>query len=169
MTELEILKQLKQKFSKIDLNEADTRFQIIDTILVDVLKWPKNTITTEKYIDGNRADYVLKDKNDRPLIIIESKKNGVYFDLPLTANSKETFQKINIEKLLTDAPTKEAILQVKEYAEDLQCNFAAICNGKVWIIFRIHSKLKPWKKLSAYVIKDLDYFEKNLITAINLL
>ncbi|TDX11346.1 AAA family ATPase [Flavobacterium sp. S87F.05.LMB.W.Kidney.N] len=169
MTELEILNQLQQKFQEADLNEADTRFQIIDTLLVDILKWPKETITTEKYINGNRADYVLKDKNDRPLIIIESKKNEVYFELPLSANSKESFQKITIEKLLTDVAIKDAILQVKEYAEDLLCNFAAICNGKVWIIFRIHSKLKPWKKLPAYVIKDLNYFEKNFTTAINLI
>ncbi len=169
MTELEILNQLKQKFGNANLNEADTRFQIIDTILVDILKWPKETITTEKYIDGNRADYILKDKNDRPLIIIESKKNEIYFELPLTVNNKELFQKINIEKLLTDDATKDAILQVKEYAEDLLCNFAAICNGKVWIVFRIHSNQKPWKKLPAFVIKNLDYFEKNLTAATNLL
>jgi hypothetical protein len=169
MTEIEIIHRLKQKFGNHNLNEADTRFQIIDTILVDILKWPKETITTEKYIDGNRADYILKDKNDRPLIIIESKKNEDYFELPLTANSKELFQKINIEKLLSEERIKNAILQVKEYAEDLLCNFAAVCNGKVWIIFRINSKLKPWKKLPAYVIKDLDYFEKNYTSAINLL
>ncbi|OYU84048.1 MAG: AAA family ATPase [Flavobacterium sp. BFFFF2] len=169
MTELEILNQLNQKYRTANLNEADTRFQIIDTILVEILKWPKNTITNEKYIEGNRADYVLKDKNDRPLIIIESKKNGVYFELPLTVNSKEPFEKISIEKLLTDDAIKEAILQVKEYAEDLLCNYAAICNGKVWIIFRIHSNQKPWKKLPAYVIKDIDYFEKNLTAATNLL
>lgn len=160
---------MKQKFGNSNLNEADTRFQIIDSLLTDILKWPKDTITTEKYIDGNRADYVLRGKNDRPLLIIESKRNGVYFELPKTANRKELFEKINIEKLLSDSATKEAILQVKEYAEDLQCNFACICNGKVWIIFRIYSKLKPWKKLPAYIIKDLDYFEKNFTSATNLL
>ncbi|CAM3907814.1 type I restriction enzyme HsdR N-terminal domain-containing protein [Aquirufa aurantiipilula] len=169
MTELEILKQLKQKFGEINLNEADTRFKIIDTIIVDILKWPKDTILTEKYIDGNRADYVLKDRNDRPLIIIESKKNSEYFELPKTFNSKEPFQKIILEKLLTDDVIKNAISQVKEYAEDLFCNFAAICNGEVWIIFRIHSHHKPWKKLPAYVIKNLNYFEKNLTEATNLL
>jgi archaellum biogenesis ATPase FlaH len=30
-------------------------------------------------------------------------------------------------------------------------------------------KAKPWKKLPAYVIKDLDFFAKNLTTAVNLL
>lgn len=169
MTELEIIKQLKQEVLQAKLNEADTRFRIIDTILVDILKWPRETIMSEKFINGNRADYVLKDKNDRPLIVVESKNSEVYFELPLSVNNKDTFQKISIEKLLSDNTIKEAVLQVKEYAEDLLCNFAAICNGRVWIIFRIHSNLKPWKKLTAYVIKDLDYFEKNLTAAINLL
>ncbi|MFP5080493.1 hypothetical protein [Pedobacter sp. JCM 36344] len=169
MTEIDILTKLNEDIKNVSLNEADTRFQIIDTLLVDILKWPKTTITTEKYINGNRADYVLKDKNERPLLIIESKKNGVYFELPKSANNKELHQKIIIEKLLTDVNIKDAILQVKEYAEDLLCNYAAICNGKVWIIFRIHSNLKPWKKLPAYIIKDLTYFEKNYTTALNLL
>jgi predicted type IV restriction endonuclease len=145
MSEIEIVNQLKGKFYGSKLNEADTRFQIIDTILTEVLKWPRETISNEKYINGNRADYVLKDKNDRPILIIESKKNEVYFELPVTANKHELFQKLSIEKLLTDDKIKEAIIQVKEYAEDLLCNFAAICNGDVWIIFRVTSKLNLGK------------------------
>ena len=169
MTEIEILEQLKKKSEETDLNEADTRFQIIDTILVEILKWPKNTILNEKYIEGNRADYVLKGKNDRPLLIIESKRNEVYFELPKSINEKNSFQKIAVEKLITDDNIKDAIIQVKEYAEDLLCNFAAICNGKIWIIFRISSNLKPWKKLPAYVIKNIDFFLKDLTLATNVL
>lgn len=169
MKEIEILTQLKEKFDNANLNEADTRFQIIDTLLVDILKWPKETITNEKYIDGNRADYVLKSKNNRPLLIIESKKNENYFELPINPNDGKLFQKIAIEKLITDDNIKSAIIQVKEYAEDLLCNFAAICNGKIWIIFKISSKHKPWKKLPAYVIKNIDYFIQDLTVATNLL
>lgn len=169
MTEIETIQQLKKNFDKKNLNEADTRFQIIDTILVDVLKWPKDTIENEKYIEGNRADYILKGKNEKPILIIESKKNEVYFELPSSFNNQDLFQKISVEKLITNENIKNAVLQVKEYAEDLLCNFAAICNGRVWIIFKVSSKLKPWKKLPAIVIKDIDYFEKNLTSAINLL
>lgn len=168
MTELEILKKLEADFKSVDLNEADTRFQIIDTILIDILKWPRETITNEKYINGNRADYVLK-KSDRPILIIESKRNEDYFEVPQNANFKNGYQKISIEKLITDDRIKSAVMQVKEYAEDLLCQFAAICNGKVWIIFRISSNLKPWKKLPAYVIKNISFFIDNLTTAQNLL
>lgn len=169
MNEIEVLKKLKQKFAKTDLNEADTRFQIIDTILVDILKWPKDIIQNEKYINGNRADYVLKGKNERPLLIIESKKNGTYFDLPKNANGNKPFQKITVEKLLTDENIKNAIIQVKEYAEDLLCNYAAICNGEVWIIFRVISTLKPWKKLQCLIIKNIDSFINELTFITNIL
>lgn len=169
MNEIEILQKLKNDFQARNLNESDTRFQIIDAILVDVLKWPKETITTEKYINGNRADYVLKNKNDKPLLILESKKNEVYFELPNTLNQGKNFEKIQIEKLITNEEIKKAVYQVKEYAEDLFCNFAIACNGKCWIIFRISSNIKPWKKLFAYVIKDIDYFISDYTTAINLL
>lgn len=168
MTEIESLKKLQEDFKNINLNEADTRFQIIDEILTKILKWPKETISNEKYILGNRADYVLK-KGDRPILIVESKKNQKYFTLPENANFKKDFQKISIEKLITDDNIKEAILQVKEYAEDLLCQFAAICNGKTWIIFKISSTIKPWKKLPAYVIKDISYFINNLTIAQNLI
>lgn len=169
MTELEILEDLKDKYNEASLNEAETRFKIIDTILNDVLKWPKDPISVELYIDGNRADYVLKGKNNKSLLILESKKNGIYFELPKTQNSKKAFQKIPIEKLITNQEIKKAIFQVKEYAEDLQAPFASICNGKVWIIFKIPPTRKPWKKLPAFVIPNIDYFISEYTHAVNLL
>jgi len=158
MSEIEQIKEIKQKYNSINLNESDTRFKIIDDIVVNILKWPKETISTEKYVNGNRADYVLKDLNNNPVLILESKKNEIYFNLPSSFNSDKLIEKIQMEKLLTDDNIKSAVSQVREYCEDLMCNYACVCNGKVWIFFRINSNLKPWKKLFAYVIKDIDAF-----------
>lgn len=169
MSEIETLKKLQKNFGTSDLNEADTRFQIIDTILVDVLMWPKEIIQNEKYINGNRADYVLKGENNRPLLVLESKRNEEYFELPQNANVDKSYQKLPIEKLLTDENIKSAVNQVREYAEDLLCNFAAICNGKVWIIFRVTSNIKPWKKLPCLVIKDIDSFISELTFITNVI
>lgn len=169
MTEIDIVKELKLKYNDLSLNEAETRFKIIDPIIKRVLKWPDDPIAVEFYINGNRADYILKGKNDRPLLVIESKRNEHYFELPSDINSSNTHQKILVEKLLTDDNIKEAIFQVKEYSEDLLAPFACISNGKSWIIFKVHSPLKPWKKLTAYVIRDLDFFIDNYTTAVNLL
>lgn len=170
MDELELIKSLHKRYSKADLNEAETRFKIIDEILEKVLKWPKSENSVEFVINGNRADYLLKNKSGRPILIIESKRLGKYFDLPKNVNQDKNFQKITLDKLLSDPNIKDAVFQVKEYCEDLLCNYGAVCNGKVWIIFKVNStNQNPWKKLPAFVIKDLGFFSSDYTAAINLL
>ena len=171
MNEIDLAKKLKSDYSDVTLlNEAETRFKIIDDILEKYLKWPKQNTAVEFFVEGNRADYILKNKANKPILIIESKKQGVYFELPNTVNFTKSFQKISIEKLITDDNIKEAINQVKEYCEDLLCQYGAITNGLVWIIFKITpTNQKPWKKLPAFVIKNLDFFINDYTTAINLL
>jgi hypothetical protein len=167
--EIQLAIEVRDKYKNANLNESDTRFKIIDTILVDILKWTRDIIDTEKYIDGNRADYVLKGKNNKPLLIVESKKNDIYFELPITINSKGSHQKITVEKLLTDRAIKEAIFQVKEYAEDLSCKYACISNGICWIFFKVISPTKPWKKLQAFVVNNINFFVDDFTQANNLL
>jgi hypothetical protein len=168
MEEIELVRQIKSVFVGKKINEAETRFKIIDEILEKYLKWPKSKSSVEFFVKGNRADYVLYGKNGKPALIIESKKTGNYFNLPENLNFKNNFQKITLEKLLTDKFIKEAIYQVREYCEDLICNYGCICNGNVWIFFKINSNgQKPWKNLPAYVIKSLDYFVDDYTEAIN--
>ncbi len=171
MDELELIKTLKADYNDITkLNEAEIRFKIVDDILEKYLKWPKIDTSVEVIVEDNRADYILKNKANKPVLIIETKRAGVYFDLPKTFNNSESFQKITIDKLLTDENIKKAVNQVKEYCEDTLCQFGAITNGIVWVIFKTTaSNQKPWKKLPAIVIKSFDFFEKEYTKAINLL
>ena len=170
MDEIELIKGLIRDYPENKLNEAETRFKIIDEILEKYLKWPKASIYVEKYIEGNRADYILKNKSGKPILIIESKKQDIYFELPKNTNGDKDFQKIQLDKLISNDNIKEAVFQVKEYCEDLLCNYAAICNGHVWIIFKVNSSnSKPWKKLPAIVIKNLNFFKDDYTSAINLL
>jgi hypothetical protein len=53
------LKQLAAEKAR-DENEADTRHQIIDLVLHDVLAWPRNRVSVEEYIAPGYADYVLR-------------------------------------------------------------------------------------------------------------
>jgi hypothetical protein len=171
MDEIDLIRKLKSSYKDSDsFNEAETRFKVIDEILEKVLKWPKLATSVELKVEGNRADYVLKNKANRPILVIESKKTGVYFEIPSSINITKNFQKITIDKLLTDENIRNAIIQVKEYCEDLLCQYGAITNGIVWIIFKITpTNQKPWKKLPAFVIKNLQFFEEDYTTAINLL
>lgn len=170
MTEIQLAENIKQTYHGLTLNEAEVRFKIIDELLEKYFKWPKDQSSVELFVNGNRADYVLYGSGGKPIIVIETKKKDVYFNLPNQINIKNTYQKLPLEKLLSSDSIKAAVLQVKEYCEDLLCNYAAICNGKTWIIFRVNSSnQKPWKKLPAYVIRDFDFFIKNYTDAINLL
>lgn len=170
MGEIDLIDDIKKRYDFSKINEASTRFHILDEILEKVLKWPKSEISVEDYIDGNYTDYILKGKNQKPLLIIESKRSGQYFELPANLNFKKAFQKISVDKLLTNENIRSAINQVKEYCEDLLCNYAAITNGQVWIIFKVTpTNQKPWKKLPAFVIKSIDFFKIDYTTAVNLL
>ena len=171
MNEIDLIRKIKEDYPDTSkFNEAETRFKILDEILEKYLKWPKNATSVEFFINGNRADYILKNKSNKPILIIESKKEGIYFELPSSINSSKNFQKITIEKLISDERIKEAINQVKEYCEDLVCQYGAITNGIVWIIFKTTpTNQKPWKKLPAFVIRSLDFFDEDYTTAINLL
>ena len=74
MTEIEVVENIIKKYTLDNLNEAETRFKIIDEILEKYLKWPKDSTAVEKNINGNRADYILYDKGLKPILVIESKK-----------------------------------------------------------------------------------------------
>ncbi|WP_348800415.1 P-loop NTPase fold protein [Flavobacterium adhaerens] len=170
MTEIDLIADIKKKYDFSNLNEASTRFYIIDELLEKLLKWPKSRISVEQHVDGNYTDYILLNPQNKPLLVIESKKTGKYFELPANLNANKKYQKISIDKLLSDENIKSAILQVKEYCEDLVCNYGAITNGDVWIIFKVTpTNQKPWKKLPAFVIKNLDFFVNDYTTAINIL
>lgn len=170
MTEMKIIQNIIKTYKGKNLNEADTRFKIVDEILEKILNWPKEPTCCEVFINGSRADYVLYNKSKTPLLIIETKKASKYFELPRNLNSSNNYQKISVEKLLTDRNIKDAILQVKEYCEDLGCNYAGITNGFTWIFFQVSMVNNiSWKKLPAFVINNLDFFEKEYIQAYNFL
>jgi predicted type IV restriction endonuclease len=55
----------------LDLNEADTRFHIIDRILRDVLGWPTNSFKMEPSTISGYSDYHLLRPNGKPILIVE--------------------------------------------------------------------------------------------------
>jgi len=165
-SKMESAKSLAHKYKGRDLNEADTRHQIINTIIHDILSWPKESICCESYIDPGFADYVLVN-NNKTHLIIEAKKQGVYFNLPNSFNLKTNFGYIKLNQLLTDASINKAILQVKNYCISEGITYACISNGNEWIFFKTFEHNKKWKTLNAFVIKNLHYFSNNYSHAVN--
>lgn len=62
-------------------NEATTRLHLIDTLLFECLAWDKRTdADSEERFAGKYTDYTLK--CPRRALIVEAKKEGMYFDIP---------------------------------------------------------------------------------------
>ncbi|REK17945.1 MAG: hypothetical protein DWQ37_05335 [Planctomycetota bacterium] len=151
------------------LNEADTRHRVIDCVLHDVLAWPRASTPCESYIDPGFADYVLLGRREGQILFIEAKRAGKYFTLPAKrgrSKKNEThFRYEAVKTLLTDPTINEAVSQVREYCLNSGCEYAAITNGSQWIFFRVFVKNQDWRKLSAYVIEDLRYFDVSFAEA----
>lgn len=164
---LEIFKLQLDNFESKNLNEADTRHQIIDLIIHDLLSWPRNRVSLEEHIHSGYADYILKKPNGEPLLFIEAKKEGVFFELPIPYKQDETSCFIQVSKLTTNSNIKSAMNQVRGYCFDSGCEYACITNGHSWIFFKTFEKGKKWETLQAFVVRNLSFFEKDYTKAIN--
>jgi predicted type IV restriction endonuclease len=151
-----------------DLNEANTRHQIIDPLLHEVFGWPRSRVSCEEYIAPGFADYVLSRADGTPLLLIESKKEGHFFTLPKAITGASLAAYAPIKTLLTDPQIQAAIQQVRTYCTDVGCEVAAITNGHEWIVFRTFRKGEDWRKLKAFVISSLNYFSDRFTEAHNI-
>lgn len=165
-TKVEQANKLNELFSNRDMNEANTRHQIIDKVIHELLSWPQESVLCEEYINPGFADYILTNGNKKALII-EAKKEGEFFTIPNSFNSKALYEYIKIENLLTDDSIKAAIQQVQIYCVTEGIPFACITNGHEWIFFKPFEFNKQWKKLNAFVIKSLKYFSMCYTHAVN--
>ena len=163
----EVALRLANDYRDRTLNEADTRHRIIDEVLHAVLSWPRTQVECEHYIDPGFADYLLRKPNGDPLLFIEAKREGHYFELPSTFSSKNDARHIPVRTLLTDSKIAVAMAQVVGYCTDAGCEFAAITNGHTWIFFKVFERGKSWRTLKAFVVATLDYFSESFAAATN--
>lgn len=161
-------REIVQFAKTTDLNEADTRFQIIDRLLRDVLGWPTGSFKLESTTIEGYADYVLVRPNGKPVLIVEAKRTGVYFQLPANFNQKKLFRAVKTRTLLTSEPIKKAIIQAQRYCSDEGCEYGAITNGTQIIFFKAFQRGKAWRDLTALVISDISWFESNYSEAVTL-
>jgi len=128
-TKLEALIEKLEK-SKIR-NEAQTRLEIIDTLLYECLGWSKyQDVSVEEKVHDGYADYILS--CPRKSVVVEAKKEGAYFDLP--KESKPSL--VNLKALTqNNKPLAEAIKQVKRYAQDSGIPLAIVTNGRQLVAF----------------------------------
>lgn len=167
MRELEVATRLASEFRCRELNEADTRHQIIDELIGGVIGWPKALRKLELYNLEGFADYVLLRPDGVPFLVIEAKREGAYFSVPETSCAAGSSAHISIKALITDDAIAAAVKQAKSYAIDIGAPFCCVTNGHEWIFFKVFEVGGSWQASKAFVVNGLDYFVRNFTEAIN--
>lgn len=114
----------------LDWNEAETRFQIIDRLLIECLGWPRDMFRLEQPQGRKYTDYELGKPRK---MIWEAKKEGRVFDLPANHNKNILCDIASVIQVDNDA--KEAIEQVQNYCFKRGVDIAVVTNGKQLIAF----------------------------------
>jgi len=155
---LQNLDRLNKKYKDTNLNEAATRFQIIDKIIKKTFFWPDNGISIEDKTNEGYTDYQLIDK-DKIYLVIEAKREKIDFNFSQYQEIKNN--KIKVKLLMKNPNAKQTIEQVKNYCNDIGCNYACITNGHEWAFFRTYIDGKKWQDGNAYVLSSLEDFINN--------
>lgn len=166
----EVLKCIKEEFKEFHdkhlyLTEADTRVNLIDRILKDVLLWPSLDILRESRSENGYLDYLLK-VNGKKFICVEAKKEGITFNFP--KDKKRKYYKIS-GSISTDANVNDAISQVRKYCDECAIRYAVATNGSCWIIFRAIREDMAWREGSARVFHSIEDILESFIEFWNLL
>lgn len=118
------------EINKLDWNEAETRFQILDRLIVECLGWTRDSIRLEQPQNRQYSDYELG--NPRR-IIWEAKREGRTFDLPANSTNNVLCDLPSI--MAVDEFAKEAISQVQNYCIRRGVDIGVVANGKQLIAF----------------------------------
>lgn len=112
-------------------NEAQTRFDVVDRIVREVLSWQYGQIDVEEPTAGPRKgfiDYSLQSGDSS--ILIEAKKAGAAFPAPTRRKRLKLSGSV-----LGAGPIGEAIAQVQEYGEQKKADVLVVTNGACWCVF----------------------------------
>jgi len=115
-------------------NEAQTRYDVIDRLIREVLNWQHGTVKVEDYAPGEEKagfiDYLLR-LGDAS-IVIEAKKVGASFPTPTDK------AKLKIGgSVLSVGDIAGAIRQAKSYAERKDAQIVLVTNGLCWCFFNL--------------------------------
>lgn len=130
----EAFDQLKAFISERDItqeNEAQTRFDVIDRLIREVLGWKFGQINVEEYSDGEKqgyVDYLLRQGDF--VIIIEAKRAGLAFPSP----TKKPKLKLN-GTVLGEGAIAKALTQAEEYAVVKNAQVVVVTNGLCWCFY----------------------------------
>lgn len=114
-----------------EASEAQTRFDVIDRLVKEVLGWKHGQINVEERDEGEVkgfVDYILRAGDHN--IVIEAKKVGASFPSP---TRKKTLKMSGA--VLNSGEISEALGQARRYAASKGADIAIVTNGLCWCFF----------------------------------
>ena len=142
------------------LNEATTRAHLIDRLILECLSWPRDSVNMEDSHNRDYSDYTLSTR--RPAVIIEAKKEGTYFQVPI--GQKRRMYKIST-LLHGNSGLKKAMEQVAGYCQSRGVPLAVVCNGHQLVAFvAVRSDGIPPMDGQALVFNSLEIMEEDFLT-----
>lgn len=122
--------ELKTSFAGV-VNESDTRLRLVDRLLIEVLGWHQDSISTEPPTPEGYIDYLLRTGRTQSAFVIEAKRKGRLE--PDTNNNGVAYLALNGRVL---APVLPTVKQALRYANDEGIPYAAVTDGSCWLFFR---------------------------------
>ncbi|MCL5016199.1 MAG: hypothetical protein M1312_01105 [Patescibacteria group bacterium] len=145
-----------------DLNEADTRFKLIDELFIKSLGWDKNQISLEERDTntGKYLDYVFSDV--QKLMIVEAKREGMNFNIPVGTKPRSVYLLPSLCR--ADDNLKNSVEQVLGYCNSNGVQVGVVTNGHQLIAF-IASRQDGQPPLGggALVFSSLEAMSNNFI------
>ena len=123
-----LVRDLPEVYS--DLTEADTRFRLIDRIIVECLGWTRDNIRLEKAEGRSYSDYELGTPRK---VIWEAKRESKTFDIPAGYSKRIICDLPSLLKI--EGELKEALVQVRNYCLDRGVEVAVATNGRQFVAF----------------------------------
>lgn len=134
-TAFQRLEQIRQAVAALPtppVTEQDVRFQVIDPILVEVLGWPKGSVSNEEHALGGFIDYKLSVEGLARLVV-EAKRDA----RPLGVADKRAGQAFKLSgPVFKPEAAQEGIRQAIDYCGRKSAELACVTNGSEWIVFR---------------------------------
>jgi energy-coupling factor transporter ATP-binding protein EcfA2 len=129
-----VMPELQRMLDK-PLNEAGTRFKVLDRVLKEVFEWTDECIDPEDSVPDGFVDYTLKSLDGRAVSVIEAKRVG---KLTLGSASQKSSAAVLNGSLLK--PLYGVILQAANYAFQKGVSTACVTDGRLWLFFQANRR-----------------------------
>ena len=134
-------------------NEAETRFHLIDRLVVECLGWLPSDMHLERAVGREYSDYEL----GSPIAAIwEAKREGKTFEIPARKSASLVHGLASI--MLISPAAREAVEQVNGYCISRGVEVAVATNGHQLIAFIADQALSASTTAKCVVVRSLEQF-----------